>query len=137
MADWREDLIAAARQARLKAYAPYSGFTVGAALLSASGALFGGANIENAAYPAGICAERAAFSAALFAGEREFKAIAVVGGPAGEAAAYCWPCGICRQWMAEFCGPDFAVLAARGAQDFQEAPLRQLLPHSFGPSHLK
>ena len=138
MADWTLDLLAAAQQARAQAYAPYSQITVGAALLSASGALYGGANIENASYSAGICGERAAFIRALWAGEREFKALAVIGGPAKEEAReYYYPCGVCRQWMAEFCDADFIVLAAKSAEDFQEFSLAQLLPHSFGPAHLK
>jgi homotetrameric cytidine deaminase len=138
MTDWRKELIAEAVAARKQNYAPYSGIAVGAALLGASDATFGGANIENASYSAGICAERAAFTRALFAGEREFKAIAVTGGPAGEAAReYFYPCGTCRQWMAEFCGPDFIVLVAKDVDDFQELPLYWLQPYCFGPGHLK
>ncbi|MCL1905916.1 MAG: cytidine deaminase [Clostridiales bacterium] len=132
-----KDLITEAQRARQRAYAPYSGITVGAALLAASGIVYQGANIENAAY-AGICAERAAFVSALLAGEREFTAIAVSGGPAAAPATeYFYPCGVCRQWMAEFCAPDFLVIAAVSAEDFKEAALSKLLPLSFGPGHLK
>jgi cytidine deaminase len=138
MSDWAKDLILVAEQARTQAYAPYSGITVGAALLSASGAVFGGANIENASFSAGICAERTAFANALFAGERGFKAIAIVGGPVNTLATeYFYPCGICRQWMVEFCSPGFTVLAAKSAEDYRELNLKKLQPHSFGPGHLK
>ncbi|MCL1975642.1 MAG: cytidine deaminase [Firmicutes bacterium] len=136
--DYFKDLIKAAQQARNKAYAPYSGITVGASLLTSCKTVFYGANIENASYPAGICGERAAFTQALLAGKREFIAIAIVGGIAGkEAEEYFYPCGICRQWMAEFCQEDFMVLIAKNCDDFQQLQLSQLLPYSFGPAHLK
>lgn len=138
MIDWRRDLIAAAEQARSQAYAPYSGIAVGAALRTASGAVYGGANMENASYSAGFCAERAAFVRAFFAGEREFAAIAIIGGPLGKPASeYFYPCGLCRQWMVEYCNPEFVVLAAQNTKDYKEAALSQLLPLSFGPGHLK
>jgi homotetrameric cytidine deaminase len=138
MTDWAKALIMAAEQAREQAYAPYSQIAVGSALLGASGTIFGGANIENASYSAGICAERTAFARTLFAGEQGFKAIAIVGGPANTPITeYFYPCGICRQWMAEFCGPGFIVLAAKSADDYQQLSLKELLPHSFGPGHLR
>jgi homotetrameric cytidine deaminase len=138
MADWINNLIMVAEQARLKAYAPYSQIMVGVALLSASGTIFTGANIENASYPAGICAECAAFTHAILAGERQFTALAVIGGPMeGVATGYFYPCGICRQWMAEFCSPDFIVLVAKSVDEYQKLSLSQLLPHSFGPTNLQ
>lgn len=116
-------LLEIAKAVRDKAYANYSGFHVGAALVAASGQVYPGVNIENASYPAGLCAERAAFAAAITAGEREFSAIAIVG---GDEDAPCYPCGICRQVMAEFCPPEFPVILADGIYS-----LGSLLPHSF------
>lgn len=116
-------LLAIANAAREKAYARYSGFRVGAALVAKSGQVYLGVNIENASYPAGICAERSAISAAVTAGERDFTAIAICGGLASEP---CFPCGICRQVLSEFCGPDFPVILSTGIY-----PLKNLLPHSF------
>ena len=116
-------LLKLAEEIRDNAYAKYSGFRVGAALLAASGKVYLGVNTENASYPAGLCAERAAVSAAITAGEREFSAIAICGGLATEP---CFPCGICRQVLSEFCGPDFPVILSTGIY-----PLRNLLPHAF------
>ena len=121
-------LLAIANAARAKAYAKYSGFTVGAALVAKSGQVYLGVNIENASYPAGICAERAAICAAVSAGETEFSAIAIAGGDEEEAEAKtpCHPCGICRQVLSEFCPPEFPVVLADGVY-----LLGGLLPHSF------
>lgn len=116
-------LLALAEEIRSNAHAPYSHFQVGAALLTSSGKVYLGVNIENASYPAGICAERSAVSAAVTAGERDFTAIAICGGLASEP---CFPCGICRQVLSEFCGPDFPVILSTGIY-----PLKNLLPHSF------
>jgi cytidine deaminase len=126
----REKLIQEARQARSRAYAPYSNYTVGAALLTASGQIYTGANIENAAYPDTICAERVAVFKAVFEGEKEFIAIAVVSSNGG------FPCGSCRQVLAEF-GLQTRVLVAKedGALLF-EATLGDLLPGAFLPEHL-
>ena len=101
-----KDLIRLAEAARERAYAPYSGFLVGAALLGKSGKVYLGCNVENAGYSATNCAERTAFFKAISDGEREFQAIAIVGGKRGEKPGYCPPCGICRQVMAEFCDGD-------------------------------
>lgn len=128
-----------ALESRKNAYAPYSRFAVGAALLCADGRIFVGCNIENAAYNAGICAERAALSAAVSAGARAFSAIAVAGGAQGEACEnWCPPCGICRQMLREFCLPDtFRVLFVReNPPNISGYTLAELLPQSFGPSHL-
>ncbi|MDI6694175.1 MAG: cytidine deaminase [Anaerolineales bacterium] len=128
--EMREKLIQEARQARSRAYAPYSNYTVGAALLTASGQIYTGANIENAAYPDTICAERVAVFKAVFEGEKEFIAIAVVSSNGG------FPCGSCRQVLAEF-GLQTRVLVAKedGALLF-EATLGDLLPGAFLPEHL-
>lgn len=133
----QQELIEAAQQARRLAYSPYSHISVGAALLGKNGAITGGCNIENASYSATICAERVAFSRALFAGEQKFAAIAIVGGPTGEPPRdYFFPCGVCRQWMAEFCANDFLVIAAKDIADYQGVTLAELLPHSFGPGQV-
>lgn len=117
------------------AYCPYSGFSVGAALLAADGRVFSGCNQENAAYPAGICAERAAFAAAVTAGARKFSAIAIVGGRDGKPSGFCPPCGICRQVMNEFCEPDFTVLLWDGGE-IRRRSLGELLPGAFGGKEL-
>ncbi len=116
-------LLEIAKAVRDKAYAKYSGFSVGAALVAESGQVYLGVNIENASYPAGICAERAAFCSAISAGEQHFSAIAICG---GDDRVPCYPCGICRQVMAEFCTPSFPVILADGVY-----PLASLMPHAF------
>ena len=130
------ELLLAAIEARREGYTPYSHFRVGAALLTADGKIYTGANIENAAYSPGVCAERVAIFKAVNAGERTFKKIAVVGGPEdGPIAPLCAPCGVCRQVMAEFCRPDFEVLLSDG-KAVTVLTLGELLPHGFGPEHL-
>ena len=120
-------LIAKALEMKKAAYAPYSHFSVGAAVLAASGKVYGGANVENASYGATVCAERAAIFAAVNAGERKLKAIAVTE----------TPCGVCRQVMREFADPKaFAVVVAKSTADFRVYALEQLLPESFGPEAL-
>ena len=131
------NLIARALEMVPRAYAPYSRFQVGAAVLAASGRTYGGANMENASYPAGICAERSAIAQAVAAGERKLAAIAICGGIDGAIDGFCPPCGICRQTMREFCAPEtFLVVLARSAADFKVYTLAQLLPESFGPEAL-
>ena len=134
-----EELIQEAKKAREHAYAPYSGFKVGAALEAKSGKIYHGCNIENAAYSPTNCAERTAFFKAVYEGEREFEKIAIVGGPAGqEADDTCAPCGVCRQVMMEFCDPDsFRVILADGRNRQLELTLAQLLPYGFGAGNLK
>ena len=122
-----KELIREALKGRKNAVAPYSGFAVGAALLTKSGAVYIGCNMENGAYSPSLCAERVAFGSAVAAGAREFSAIAVI----GEGEDYCWPCGVCRQVMAEFCGDDFRVIAAKNEEDYVTVPLGELLPHAF------
>ena len=119
-------LFRAACAAREHAYAPYSGFRVGAALLCADGRIFTGCNVENAAYPLCTCAERTALCAAVAQGARQFAAIAIAGGRDEDCAQPCMPCGGCRQNLAEFCGPDFPVILSDGIHT-----LGQLLPGVF------
>ena len=131
------DLCRAAEEARKNAYCVYSGFSVGAALLTKAGKVYTGCNIENASYPAGICAERTAFCKALSEGEREFAAIAIAGGPVGEEADGAYPCGICRQFMNEFTDGDrFDVVTVRKDSEPGIHKLSELLPYSFGPDNL-
>lgn len=133
-----EELAARARAARANAYAPYSHFTVGAAALAASGRIYEGANVENASYPAGMCAERNAIGAAVCGGERRLLAMAICGGPEGGPPANCPPCGICRQAMREFCDPaDFRVIASGAGEASRPRTLAELLPESFGPEALR
>lgn len=117
------------------AWAPYSGFSVGAALIAKDGTVYTGCNIENAAFTPTVCAERVAFFKAIEAGQREFRAIAIAGGKGD-----CMPCGVCRQVMAEFCGPEFLVYSVTAEGTYREFTLGQLLPFSFsaetmGESH--
>lgn len=129
----REELKAAAISMLDRAYCPYSRFPVGAALECVDGTVFTGCNVENAAYGSTICAERAAIVKAVSEGCREgWTAIAI----AGQGEDYCWPCGACRQMLFEF-APDLTVLVARGDHEFVTLPLRELLPHGFGPSSLE
>lgn len=131
-------LVERAIEARERAYAPYSHFCVGAALLTADGRVYQGCNIENAAYTPSNCAERTAFFRALCEGERSFTAIAVAGGPEGEPPrAWCAPCGVCRQVMREFCDPKtFRVIMGRADKASRSYLLKELLPEGFGPSDL-
>lgn len=130
-------LCEAALDARSNAYVPYSHFSVGAALLGSDGTVFTGCNVENASYPAGICAERNAIFHAVADGCRSFTAIAVAGGAEGSLPAdYAMPCGICRQVMSEFCGPDFIVYVVKNMSEIREYTFAELLPHAFDPSSL-
>ena len=126
-----EKLIEYAIEAMDRAYAPYSGYKVGAALLCADGAVYQGCNIENASYTPTICAERTAFSKAVSEGQREFTAIAICGGKNGVIEGLFPPCGVCRQVMREFCRDDFVVYMADRDGAYQTRTLSQLLPDSF------
>lgn len=120
-----------------RAYVPYSGFKVGAALLTRSGVVYQGCNIENASYTPTNCAERTAFFKAVSEGEREFEAICIVGGKDGVLTDYTAPCGVCRQVMMEFCDPEtFRVILAIDENQYQEYDLKDLLPLGFGPKNL-
>lgn len=127
----RKLLIEEAYQAREMAYTPYSGFRVGAALRGRSGRIYRGCNIENGAYSPTNCAERTAFFKAVSVGEQEFTAIAVVGYKEGDSESFCFPCGVCRQVMAEFCGADFQIFVTDGTGNISAYTLGQLLPESF------
>lgn len=130
----REKLIRLAIESRKNAYAPYSGFRVAAAVLMNSGKVYIGVNVENASYPAGICAERNAIFHAVACGENRIVAIAIVAGAGEEITDYCPPCGICRQVMREFCDPkEMRVIMAKSPTDYKEMTLEALLPESFGP----
>ena len=124
------ELMKAAQKAREYSYSPYSHFRVGAALLTKSGKLYTGCNIENASYPAGNCAERTAIFKTVSEGEREFAALAIVGGKEGETSDFCAPCGICRQVIAEFCPKDFKILLGN-EEHYKAFTLGMLLPYTF------
>jgi len=130
-------LTKAALEAREKSYSPYSGFAVGAALLSKSGKIFTGANIESASFSPTVCAERVAFFTAVHSGEMKFSAIAVVGGKSNEdVSSYCAPCGVCRQVMCEFCDKDFEIILFDGKEP-KIFTLEALLPESFAKSNME
>lgn len=133
-----DELIKIAFAARNYAYAPYSHFKVGAALLTKSGRVYTGCNIENASFPAGVCAEKVAISKAVSEGDKEFLKIAIVGGDENveEPKDYCSPCGICRQTMAEFCDKNFEVILFDHG-NIKSFALGELLPHSFTKDDLK
>ena len=118
-------------------YAPYSKFRVGAALLAKDGKIFGGCNIENAAYGPTNCAERTAFFKAVSEGVQDFTAIAIAGGPEEGIRDFCAPCGVCRQVMAEFCEADsFLVILAKSVEEYEVYTLSELFPKSFSPRDL-
>ena len=131
-----KELLELAIEARKKSYSPYSNFRVGAALLTKSGKVYGGCNIEKAAYTPTNCAERTAIFKAVSEGEREFSAIAIVGGKGEEPADFCAPCGICRQVLAEFCDLDFRIVLGT-PENIRVYTLAELLPLSFGKADLK
>lgn len=132
-----EELITLALEARKMAYAPYSEFMVGAALMTKDGKVYKGCNIENASYTPTNCAERTAFFKAVSEGERDFAAIAIVGGKGETPTDFAWPCGVCRQVMMEFCNPKtFRVITAVSPANYVEKTLEEMIPHGFGPDNL-
>jgi cytidine deaminase len=131
-ADELQRLLDAARAARQRAYAPYSKFHVGAAVLDDQGRVHAGCNVENAAYPQGVCAEAGALSAMVLAGSTRVRALVVV----GEGPAWVTPCGGCRQKLREFAAPDTPVIVASPTEVQARFTLEQLLPASFGPEQL-
>ena len=126
-----ELLIQEAIRAMENAYAPYSGYKVGAALLCEDGTVYTGCNIENAAFSPTICAERTAFAKAVSDGKRAFTAVAVCGGKEGVITGFFPPCGVCRQVMKEFCKEDFLIYMVGANGTFETRTLAQLLPESF------
>ena len=133
----RSELVRLAIDARKFSYSPYSNFMVGAALLTKTGKIYTGCNIENAAYSPSNCAERTAFFKALSEGEKEFEAIAIVGGPKDIGLEICAPCGVCRQVMMEFCDNEtFEIILGKSEDDYLKYTLQELLPLGFGPKNL-
>jgi len=134
--EYRE-LAKTAIKARENSYCPYSNFAVGAALLAQDGRIFTGCNVENASYPVGVCAERVAFGKAISEGCKEFKAIAIAGAAKDKSCDdFCAPCGMCRQFMREFCAKDFAVVLVKeegnGHRKYKQYSMEEILPESFG-----
>ena len=130
-------LIATAHEMQKYSYTPYVEFAVGAALLTADDEIYTGCNIQNAALSPNICAERTAFFKAVSEGKTKFKAIAIVGGPDREIGDFCFPCGVCRQVMVEYCDPDsFIIITANDKGEVKTVTLSELLPYSFGPENL-
>lgn len=130
------DLVKAALGAMKNAYAPYSRYNVGAALLTKSGKIYLGSNVENASFGCTNCAERTAFFKAVSEGERNFLKIAVVGGKDGNITDLFMPCGVCRQVMAEFCDDDFEVIVALNENDYKVFTLSQILPLGFSKNNI-
>ena len=130
-----QSLMEAAAAAREFSYSPYSGYRVGAALLGKSGKVYGGCNVENAGYTPTNCAERTAIFKAVSEGEREFAAIAVIGGSGETVDPACAPCGVCRQVLAEFCSPDLPVILGSPAH-WRVVTLGELLPLAFTKDNL-
>lgn len=126
-----KELIKEAKRAAESSYAPYSHFNVGAALITKDGKVYSGCNIENAAYSPTNCAERTAFFKAVSDGEREFSAIAIVGGKNLDFSDFCPPCGVCRQVMSEFCDGDFRIILGRNDDECKVYSLSELLPERF------
>ena len=127
----KHELMRLAKAAMTRAYAPYSKCYVGAALLTKSGEIFTGCNIENAVYPVGTCAERTAMGKAISEGHRDFVRIVI----AGRSEDYCYPCGMCRQFMKEF-APEMQVICLNGKGEAKELTLRELLPYGFDSTFL-
>lgn len=126
----KNKLVQKAAEAMENAYAPYSDFKVGAALLSKSGKVYKGCNVENSSYGVTNCAERTALFSAIADGEREFDAIAIAGGKGGEITDFCPPCGVCRQALSEFCGEDFKIYLYNGKR-VKEYKFSKILPLQF------
>lgn len=130
-----KELMALAERARANAYAPYSHFRVGAALLCEDGTVVTGCNVENASFTPTCCAERVAVFSACNMGKRRFTALAVAGGREETPEPSVMPCGVCRQVLAEFCSPDFPIYVKGATEEPERLFLRELLPHSFSLSN--
>ena len=131
-----KELMAVAVKAREMSYSPYSNFRVGAALLGLSGKVYTGCNVENAGYTPTNCAERTALFKAISEGEREFTAIAIVGGTGDTLNDFCAPCGVCRQALSEFCDKDFRFILGN-PKEIKVVTMKEILPYSFGKGDLK
>lgn len=131
-----QELIIKANEARKFAYTPYSDFKVGAALYLKSGGIVTGCNIENSAFGPTNCAERTAFFKAISEGERDFVAIAIVGGKKEDPDGFAYPCGVCRQVMREFCKDDFLIIVAKSPEEYKVYTLPELLPEGFGGGNI-
>ena len=132
-----KELVKVAFDAMEKAYAPYSSYKVGAALIGKSGKVYTGCNVENASYSPTNCAERTAFFKAISEGEQQFTKIAIVGGKDGVVTNMFMPCGVCRQVMAEFCDADFEIVVALSQDNFKSFTLSELLPFGFSKNNIK
>lgn len=130
-----KQLMEIAVKAREMSYSPYSNFRVGAALLGLSGKVYTGCNVENAGYTPTNCAERTALFKAISEGEREFSAIAIVGGPGDKLNDFCAPCGVCRQALSEFCDKDFRFVLGN-PNEIKVVTMEEILPYSFGKGDL-
>ena len=136
-AGYKKDLVLAALEARKNAYAPYSKFTVGAAVQTQSGRIYTGCNIESASYSPTICAERTAIFKAVSEGYKNFRSIAIVGGKMDEDSGICPPCGVCLQVFLEFCDPDtFEVLLSQEDFHTRSYLLSELIPEGFRPERV-
>ncbi len=131
-----KELCTLAIKARESSYAPYSGYRVGAALLTKSGKVYVGCNIENASYTPTVCAERTAIFKAVSEGERDFEMIAVAGGNGETVGGAFPPCGVCRQVMAEFCDENFVILTVTGEDSYKKYTLSEILPLAFSPKYM-
>ncbi len=134
MTDYKQ-LMQIASDMRAKSYSPYSHFAVGAALLTKSGKIYTGCNIENAGFTPTVCAERTAFFKAISEGEREFESIAIVGGKHGEISDFCAPCGVCRQVMSEWCDDDFEIILGT-PDNFKVYSFKEIVPFAFRKTEL-
>lgn len=135
--EMEQKLMTTAMEYRKRSYSPYSNYQVGAALLAKDGTVFGGCNVENAAFSPTNCAERTALFKAVSEGVTEFIAIAIVGGKADGPLEFCSPCGVCRQVLAEFCDfEEFLVYLGTGTEDYKGYTLKELLPYSFTPKNV-
>ena len=126
-----ELLIKEASKARMNAYAPYSGYLVGAAVIVPSGNIFTGCNIENASYGLSNCAERTAIFKAVSEGQRHIDGIAIIGGPIEEVTDLAYPCGACRQVISEFSHEDTIIIVAKNEDEYEVYKASELLPHTF------
>ena len=131
------ELCRAAIQAMKQSYSPYSGFKVGAALLTKDGKIYTGCNIENASFSTTVCAERTAVFKAISEGETEFAMLAIAGGKNGKLQGEVPPCGVCRQVLSEFCDKDFPILLVTDENNFKQYTLGQLLPLTFGNTYIE